>query len=103
MGYVGQHELMQTAHTVLIGYLEVLAALAQVQACQFFSDCIEQVPMQEACCLLITAICYFSLKPADTCLGASAACSAWQACCQQAFTYRPSSPAAMTWAGLTFA
>lgn len=31
MGYVGQHELMQSAHLVLIGYLEVLASLAQVR------------------------------------------------------------------------
>ena len=32
MGYVGQHELMQGAHLVLIGYLEVLASLGQVQS-----------------------------------------------------------------------
>ena len=30
MGHVGQHELMQSAHPVLIGYLEVLDGLAQV-------------------------------------------------------------------------
>ena len=30
LNYVGQHELMQSAHAVLIGYLEVLASLAQV-------------------------------------------------------------------------
>ena len=28
MGYVGQHELMQSCHQVLIAYLHLLAALA---------------------------------------------------------------------------